>query len=189
VEGGNLNDNTNVAKFLKDVNAAAQQHNAAVILSVHSPKMKKTEEYQNLRDRVLGAVAWGGYSSTVILLNQEDPANVKDASRRLVVMPRNYPSRQYHLTMTPKGRLVEAETGETVIEQVGLLSVMTPGVWYSRQQLLAAGKQEKMSTSTVDRHLKALSESGQLEKDSSKENWRERRYMLPPERLIVPPSI
>ena len=59
IDGGRINDHGIVSNFLKRASDAAGIHNVAMILSVHSPKMKLGEEYRDPRNRILGSVAWG----------------------------------------------------------------------------------------------------------------------------------
>src|SRR5262249_22212503 len=112
---GKLSDNSAVAGFLKQISQFAQDQKITILLSVHSPKMKKGGEYNNPRELILGAVAWGAYSSTLFVLAQDDPGDTKNLNRTLIVRPRNHPSREYHFTLTKNGRLVEALETETVV--------------------------------------------------------------------------
>jgi len=96
-----------------------------------------------------------------------------------MVLPRNYPGREYHFKMTAQGRLVEAAAPELVVERINLLNAMTPDQLYSRQQLIAIGNTLNFSTRTIDRHLATFVERGDIVRapNSDSTNWRERSYV------------
>lgn len=178
--GGHVSDNGEVANFLKSLNDCAEKNNTAILLALHSPKTKRGEEYKNPRDRILGAISWGAYSSTVCVLSEDRPDDVKNHDRTLLVLPRNYPPREYHFTMTEQGRLAEIPTPETIRSRSALIEALTPGEWYSRSQLLQIGNELAISPSTLNRHISALFETGKLEKQGDPVNWRNRLYRIPP---------
>jgi hypothetical protein len=188
VESGRVSDNGSVAEFLKHISSVAQERNIAVLLSMHSPKMKEREEYKNPRQRILGAVAWGAYSSTIMVLTEDTPQDVAETRRTFLVLPRNYRGRKYSFTMNAKGRFVEAPTPETAVQRVSLLGAMDSGRWYSRQQLVATGTQLGISERTVDRLLRGFVDDGKVFKRQSAANFREREFMRPPLDGVVAPE-
>jgi RecA/RadA recombinase len=189
VEGGRLSDNGVVAPFLKELSQIADECKIAIILVLHAPKTKKGEEYKNPRDRILGAVAWSAYSSTVLVLSQDKADEIGNRNRTLVVLPRNHPSLEYHLAMTREGRLAEVATPGTPMSmsRVTLLTTLEPGKWYPRKEVLEIGEGLGLSQSTVDRYIRAFHESGALEKEKpeNSDDWRERSYRRP---ALSPPA-
>lgn len=53
-----------------------------------SPKLKPQERYQDARQRITGVSAWGYFSSTVFLIEREDPTDATNNNRRLFVCPK-----------------------------------------------------------------------------------------------------
>jgi AAA domain len=186
---GKLSDNSAVAGFLKQVSQFAQDQKITILLSVHSPKMKKGEEYNNPRERILGAVAWGGYSSTLFVLSQDDPSDMKNLNRTLIVLPRNHPTREYHFTMTKEGRLHETFAQETLQARLSLRQILKIDTWMSRGDLLAIFTNLGLSPSALDRSLAAFLESGVVAKRRHPENYREKQYKLIEEPLFGPDPV
>jgi RecA-family ATPase len=62
--------------------------NATIIGVVESPKMKPKERYENPRQRISGAAAWGHYGETIILIEPVAP-DTPNSNRNIIVCPRN----------------------------------------------------------------------------------------------------
>src|SRR5262249_37013914 len=106
------------------------------------------------------------------------PSDMKDLSRTLLVLPRNYPSSKYHFTMTKDGRFVETATPETAAAEIFLIDILKGGEWTSRRDLLTICEGPGHSESSVDRAIAWLVEHGQLAKRPHPDNYRERQYKL-----------
>ena len=178
-EGG-INDNRSVSEFLKTLSENTERRNIAVVLVLHSPKTKRGEEYKNPRDRILGAISWGAYSSTVMVLSEDKPDDPSVRNRTLVILPRNYPTRRHHLTMTYEGRFIEIEPSGEPMKPVNgdqLMRALNPAD-YSREQMLEIGKGLGMASPTVDRNIRALRDKGKLTRKNDPENPRKVIYTI-----------
>lgn len=56
---------------------------------MESPKLKPFERYENPRQRISGAAAWGHFSETIFLLEPSNPKLPQDPGRTLYICPRN----------------------------------------------------------------------------------------------------
>lgn len=80
--------------------------NGLTILGVmESPKQKATERYANPRQRVSGCASWGYHTSTVIVIEQDDPKGI-DPTRTIYFCMKN--RKRFHLKghFDSNGRLV-----------------------------------------------------------------------------------
>jgi RecA-family ATPase len=72
---------------------------------VESPKLKPFEKYENPRQRVSGAAAWGHFSETIFLLEPSNPKLPQDPGRTLFVCPRNGPGMAIDMMFDSQGHL------------------------------------------------------------------------------------
>jgi hypothetical protein len=83
-------NSNNVKSLLQLCSRACQKGNLTIIGVVESPKMKPYERYENPRQRISGAAAWGHFSETIFLV-EPDPKDPESLNRTLWVCPRNAP--------------------------------------------------------------------------------------------------
>jgi hypothetical protein len=72
---------------------------------VESPKLKPFERYENPRQRISGAAAWGHFSETIFLLEPSNPKLPQDPGRTLYVCPRNGAGMTIDMFFDLKGHL------------------------------------------------------------------------------------
>jgi len=64
-------DMDEVSTVMRQLGGIAEHHHIAIIGSVGCPKLKKNEDYDSLRSKVIGSTAWGRKAETIILLSRE----------------------------------------------------------------------------------------------------------------------
>lgn len=106
-----------VKAFLSRINKICRQQDLTVIGIVESPKQKPYEKYENPRQRVSGAAAWGHFSETIFLVEPDDFDIPDNPYRSLHVCPRNAPAMKMLLGFDLNGRLLPVED-PTAIEIV-----------------------------------------------------------------------
>jgi hypothetical protein len=79
-----------VRNFLCAACTTVKTHDITIWGVVESPKMKPKDRYENPRQRVSGAAAWGHHSETIFLVEPSNPGQASDTGRTLTVCPRNY---------------------------------------------------------------------------------------------------
>jgi hypothetical protein len=167
--GGKNNDYACVLRFLTDITQFCQTRNVTVIGSVHATKTKEGERYMNPRQRILGSVAWAGFSETVIILDQIDPED--PASRREIQLcPRNAPQGRFDYELDSNGLIVFTQNDQVTkagrpdtkpqhIDNVlARLAELDPETSLPRATLNAFLADLKLSERTLDRVLKQMVE-------------------------------
>lgn len=79
-----------VRSFLQTACSTCKIDGTTILGVCESPKMKPKDSYQNPRQRVSGAAAWGHHSETIFLVEPTHPDKPQDGHRTLTVCPRNY---------------------------------------------------------------------------------------------------
>lgn len=161
IEAANINNFDSVRKMLIHAREFAERQNCAVLLIAGSPKMKKGEEYLYGRERVVGSIAWGRYSSTVMNLIINDPSQLNDPQRTLFIYPRHHRPMEHSLTMGDRGFTVPLTPDET-ITRVLITANVLPGRWLTRQQLSLIASQGGSKEATLDRVLAGMIREGKL---------------------------
>lgn len=89
VPDGKINDYRIIQRFLTDALHYCQDRNITIVGFVHATKVKEGEKFVNPRQRILGSVAWAGFSDTVILIEPSNPEDPSSGMRDVFLMPRN----------------------------------------------------------------------------------------------------
>lgn len=105
---GKYNDNAKVRKFLTNLSMHCKKYNITVLGTAHSPKMKEGESYLSPRECILGAIAWGAFSSTVLYIKPVQPEDPTNDERNLVIIPRNGKAETYDYLLDDEGKLIAA---------------------------------------------------------------------------------
>jgi hypothetical protein len=150
VSHGDSNDYTTVAQFLSGAVRLCQERGITIIGTVHTSKIRARDLILLQRERILGSVAWGAYSDTIIHIEHGDVLNVHNADRRIFVLPRNAPSRYFDYVFEERGRLVPAVERlrrELLDEKFDPLPT---GTEVTRQQILAWAAEGQMSPRTAE---------------------------------------
>jgi hypothetical protein len=150
------------SKFLRHLNKLCSELDITIFAVVHSPKSKEDARYLSPRDRVMGSSAWAAYTETLFLI---EPVHADTPSlRNLIIIPRNAPQETHQLEFNDTGRLVEsnAEITDTIIE--AFLGTIPYGQTFTTEQFTTAMKRAGLSTATITRRLKELTENVVLAK-------------------------
>lgn len=161
VEAANLNSFDLVRKALIHAREFAEKRELAVIFIVGSPKMKKGEEYLYGRERVIGSVAWGRFSSSIFNLVIADPSQVDDPQRTLFIYPRHHKPSQHRLVMGDNGFAAPPDPAEALIRTMVLANII-PGVLYERRQLSLVAASAGITEATLDKVIADLVRGKQL---------------------------
>lgn len=86
---GNEVNRQHVSHFLVKTEMAAQRAQVTILGSMHTSKAKIGEQYPIARERVSGSTAWGAFSSTMIMVEPDNPKDPTDPLRNVTVLPRN----------------------------------------------------------------------------------------------------
>lgn len=183
VEGGKLISWEAVSNALLDAREYAERRKAAIILLVGSPKMKRNEEYLHGRENILGSSAWGRFSSTVFNIFFGDVTSINDSVRRIQIRPKNFPKREYILTLGANGFEMPLDAAEMSFRGQ-LLQAMTAGIWFTRKQLLDVAAKFEQSPSTLDKTLKDFSKKGICEHQYGKYRQKVLYEVAPP--IMIP---
>lgn len=98
VPDGKLNDYNTVADFLRAAGQACLEYNVTIMGSCHSPKMKEGEQFDNLRQRVLGSTAWGGFTDLMIIVDPDAESTEENKIRKISILPRH--DKEFDLRMS-----------------------------------------------------------------------------------------
>lgn len=114
VPGGKTNDYATVAKFLRGITRMCKKHDITILGIVHAAKTKENEKYLNPRERILGSVAWAGFSETLFFIEPTAPDNAVDKNRLLEILPRQAAQEKFELELDGRGRLIPSTRRVTV---------------------------------------------------------------------------
>lgn len=101
----NINDNTQVARFLASLKVKCYKEKYTLFGSCHAPKAKEGAGYQTIREKIAGTSAWGAYSATNICMEFQDPTDTSSAYRTIHFILRESRSFSKQLQFTEAGRL------------------------------------------------------------------------------------
>ena len=152
-----------VGRWLRKIVAECYTRDITVIGTVHSPKMKEKERYENPRQRVHGSVAWAAVCDTIILV---EPSKDSPLVRDVHILPRN--SAELRLEMTFEngdGRLIPVDGVSMNQSWMRQWLVKQKGDW-STAELIQAGENDPIPISerTVKRLLAWAIGAGFVEK-------------------------
>jgi len=161
---GRVNDYRPVADFLCDMTNLCQKGGLTIIGTVHATKARARDLIFNPRERVLGSVAWGAFSETVIFIDPVEPTQVTNAERRVLMLPRNAPNTEHEFAFDPQGRLVPAKHKRGSVVLNGCLAEMGVGGEITRRAILDWAEASGVSPRTAEYWIASCVQGGQLEK-------------------------
>lgn len=103
---GKINDYNTVANFLAEATRECGQFDLTIIGIVHAAKTRENEKYLNARQRILGSVAWAGFSDTIFYIEPTDAENATCLMRKFEILPRNAKNEVFELELTSTGTLI-----------------------------------------------------------------------------------
>jgi AAA domain-containing protein len=160
------NDNKSVSKWLSDQTRRCDTDNRTLMGSLHSPKMKSDEWYDNPRQRISGGASWAGFADTVILVEPVSPDDESQSHhRRLLVLPRNAKQIVKNLAFNDQGRLVESD--EVLNDDLiyAFIIGIKPGDTFRMERVLTIFD-GTMSRPTIYKMLEKYIQSGAIERVS-----------------------
>jgi hypothetical protein len=158
------NDNRAVSGWLADLTRLCKKENMTLMGSLHSPKMKADDWYDNPRQRISGGASWAGFADTVILVepvSPDDPSQMHH--RRLIILPRNHKEIVKNLAFNDQGRLVESD--EILNDDLfyAFLISIKPGATFHVERILSVFS-GTISPKTVHRMLEERIQAGEIER-------------------------
>jgi len=134
--GGKNSEYDAVKKFLTKTTRLCQDKDVTILGMGHSPKAKEGEKYSSPRERILGSVAWGGFSNTTLVI---EPSGSDDGERRvLYVLPRNAKDLQFKLAWKD-GQLVDDPDMAVAGKLDKFLEELEDGREFEMKHLVAKG--------------------------------------------------
>jgi RecA-family ATPase len=161
VPGGKINDYGAVMDFLGYCTELCELHHITILAMGHATKTKEGEGFIDPRHKFLGSVAWGGSSDTMLYIESSNPKDPDDPSRRIIVLPRNYPASVLAYTFNNRGHLIPVtEADDELTLDVKLLNVQL-GVEVTTSTITGWGF--PASRSTINRWILDAVRTGKLE--------------------------
>lgn len=143
------NKYSQVSTLLRRSAMLCSRRQITILGIAHSPKMKADESFQNARELILGSVAWGAFSDTVITVQLEEA--VGNVTVR--ILPRNAASETFHYVFGHNGSLVSLASAKPK-EAIKLkIEALSPGSCVLRAEVLNWAKAFKVSDKTADRAI------------------------------------
>jgi len=157
---GQINDYGTVQTFLTCMTRIAQREKLTFKCLGHATKVREGEAFLNPRHRFLGSVAWGGYSDTMVIIDQEKPQDPTDTTRNVYLLPRNAANEMFKYEFV-EGRLTMlTDAGQFCLDR--WLAGFKAGDLVTTANVLTAGEKAKVSKSTCNRWIKQAIDSGKL---------------------------
>jgi RecA-family ATPase len=138
-----------VANLLRNSASICSDHGITILGVTHSPKMKVDESFQHSRELILGSVAWGAYSDTIITV-QLDEATGNISVR---VSPRNAPAESFHYVFGQNGVLVPLAAAKPKDALKLKVEAMAAGCSVFRSDIVGWAKALNSSERTADRAI------------------------------------
>ena len=175
VPGGKLSEYSIVAEFLTEAQRVCEDFDLTILGQVHATKVKDSETISNPRQRILGSVAWAGYSDLIITVDEEDPDNPASSARRVHVLPRDSSPFTLRYNLDAGGRLVSLED-QVELDLHSILDVMLTKIPLDRelrtQDLILMGFAEHVGRATIENWITAAVAAGRL--DRVRRGWYKR---------------
>lgn len=136
-----------VASLLKKSAKICSKQQITILGIAHSPKMKLDESFKHSRELILGSVAWGAYSDTIITVQLEEATG----NITVNVSPRNAASETFHYVFGHNGVLVPLANVKPK-EAIKLkIEALSPGCSLLRAEVLRWAAAYNVSDKTGDR--------------------------------------
>jgi len=159
-----LKDYGKVSDFLMQCTRLCEARKLTILGAGHNAKVKRGEEYQNPRERVLGSAAWGGFSETVIDITAPNPDDPDDPSRTIAILTHNSRPKKLAYTFNDDGRLVPVEDYNEYLELDIWLVSLGRGVEFDTRALHQVATQKQIPERSMWRWVADCIEKSKLEK-------------------------
>jgi RecA-family ATPase len=101
-----------VKKYIQRSARFMRQTGTTIWGVMESPKLKPYERYENPRQRISGAAAWGHFSETIFLLEPSNPKLPQDPGRTIYICPRNGSGMTLDMVFDEKGHLTYSKLND-----------------------------------------------------------------------------
>ncbi len=167
--GGKVSDYKVVGDFCSELTEMCEAKQLTIIAVLHATKVKIGEAFTHARHRVLGSVAWGGFSSTLIFIDECEPGKIGDNKRRVEVLPRNAKAEEFWYEVGPNGEFIQTNIEilakkPNEINHYHFLEVMDLDHPYKATELMEMAERVGMKSSLVYELLKKWVADGTLKK-------------------------
>lgn len=149
IVGDASNKYSQVSTLLRKSATMCAEKQITLLGIAHSPKMKNDEAFQHSREMILGSVAWGAYSDTVITVQLEE------ASGKITVkiLPRNAASETFTYVFGHNGTLLLIDPAKPKEALKLRLEAFTPGSCIFRSDVIGWAQALGASDRTAERAL------------------------------------
>ncbi len=165
---GTVNNYLAVASWLAALQRYCQSKKITLVGACHTSKIREGEEIRNVRQKVLGTVAWAGYSETIILIEPPEKTEVSDSKKAVYLLPRNRPEQKIFVFMEDgkyvlHGSVAESEeASDFILETILPETALTPNRAVDHKSMWAIAERKGVNRRTFDRYLTKLVERGKL---------------------------
>lgn len=165
---GTVNNYLAVASWLATLQRYCQAKKITLVGACHTSKIREGEEIRNVRQKVLGTVAWAGYSETIILIEPPENAKVEDSKKAVYLLPRNKPEEKIFVFMEDgkyvlhESMATESTAGDFILETILPEATLTPSRAIDHKSLWAIAERKGVNRRTFDRYLANLVSRGKL---------------------------
>lgn len=167
---GTANNYLAVATWLASLQRYCQAKQITLVGACHTAKIREGEEIRNVRQKVLGSVAWAGYSETIILIEPPENTKVEDSKKAVYLLPRNKPEEKIFVYMED-GKYVlhqsmahDSNASDFIIETVIPDVSLSPNRTLDYAAIWRVAESKGVNRRTFDRYLARLVEKGKLRK-------------------------
>jgi hypothetical protein len=167
VPDGYLNNYMVVAKWLGGLQRYCANMGMTILGACHTSKTKEGEGFTNLRQKIAGSVAWAGFTETVIII--EPVEGGREESRRVSLLPRNFPAEHLTMNFTPDGKLappdkIKHQDDITNFVMEGIMQNFGVGEEITFQQFWNLAEKQNVIRRTMERWINKYVTLGKLAK-------------------------
>ncbi len=145
--GDASNKYSQVSSLLRKTAELCSKYKITILGIAHSPKMKSDESFQHSRELILGSVAWGAYSDTIVTVQLDEGAG----NITVKILPRNAASESFHYVFGNNGVLVPLENTKPREAMALRIEAHGAGSIIHRSEILQWAVAYKTSERTGDR--------------------------------------
>lgn len=164
VPNGKLSDYNEVANFLRRCGRLCEDYNMTILGSVHATKTKEGERFPNPRQRVLGSVAWAGFSDLILVVDPAKPDDPNDPFRIVSVLPRN--AGEFNLRFRRENGLLIPVDEAIEADLLSLLDFWLLGQSFDREfptrEVLQEAKKHTIPERSAERWLEKACDGGRV---------------------------
>lgn len=168
--GNPSNNYTLVGSWLMDVSELCQKHDKTIIATVHSAKAKAGEGYADLRQKVLGSVAFAAMVETIFLIDRAKPEDETDPGRIIHVLPRNAAETRHYFELDSQGMfrpaLAPSEADCTLVIESIFQAIPSEAV-FETSDIIVEAEKRGVSRASVFRWLQRALRDRRVERVAS----------------------